>query len=90
MQGDRDGIARKHPWWQQRASTVRRSIAQAVFYCVLAVAWAVVIAPALVEGSGGWRLPVAVFFGVGWVVLAAAYVAGAVAQRREVVSSASR
>lgn len=83
MASDQDRTKPDHPWWQRRMSTGRGPVAAASFYSVMAVAWMVVIAPSLLEGPGGWRVPVAVVFGVGWVLLAVAHVTGAAAQRRE-------
>ncbi|WP_435379872.1 hypothetical protein [Aquipuribacter sp. MA13-13] len=57
-------------------------------YSVLGVVWVVVFTPQLLDGPGGWHLPLAVAGAVGWVLLSAAFVAGAVAQRREEAGNA--
>ncbi|WP_299034989.1 hypothetical protein [uncultured Pseudokineococcus sp.] len=76
--------ARGTPRWQRRMPTRRGSIGQSVFSVVMGIAWLVVIAPLILEGgSSGWRITLVIAVLVGWLCFAAAFAAGAVAQRRE-------
>lgn len=82
MDEDRDG-QRGHPWWQRRASTARVTTLYAVLLSLMAGAWVVVMALLLEDDPAGWLVSLAIAVVGGWVLLAAAHVAGAVAQRRQ-------